>query len=237
MLTEREIDTINQLKNEIKKRLNETHENSVLFFFYTLPRIPLLKDQMGLEKILDLVKRKSSEKISWRPIIGQRRGPICASDPEPQLRAPSQVGVEIHVDDVSKIDEYFDLILKNSNIENSTEIEIISLHINKHEDASRITVIINEEYSDKKVQPLVKKGRWKKLLEVAEDGSAEADNAMQAKSIVDYFNTNEGCMIYSKYPKYKLTKILKLDDDQIFKNIKIEIISQKTLNLRQNKTT
>ena len=237
MLTEQQIGKINRIKEELKRGLADFSKESVFFDYFKLANIPLLNDQMGLKKILEIIVGSSNNKISYREVIGQRRATISAANSNPELLAPAPIGLEIHVEDKSKIDEYFDLVLKGSIINNIPEIEIKSLRVAKHKDDSRITVIINEKYSQGKIQPLTSKGRWKILLEVVENGSAEADTKKQAKSVIEYFNTNKKCMIYSKYPEYKLTKILKADDEQIYPNIETELMSQKTFIQRKNKTT
>ncbi len=235
MLTERQTEKIKKVQEELKKGLVKTDKESVFFDYFKLHGIPLLNDQTGFKKILEVIEESSGGKVSWHEVIGQRRAGVTAANPEPELFAPEPVGLEIHVEDPSKVDEYFSSILKKSNTENS-EIEIVSLHINRHEDGSRITVIINERYSDDNVQPLARGGSWKKLLEVAENGFTEVDTEKEAKRITDYFNTNKQCRIYTAYPRYKLTKIIKQDEREIFPNIKIEIVPQRAFVQRKNKT-
>lgn len=232
MLSNREKDKIDCLKNELKKHLAGTTKESVFFSLRELARIPLLSDQMGLEKILNVVQDGSKGKITWQEVIGQTQGPVSASDPYPALLAPSRIGIRIHFDDISKIDEYFNIVLGSQNKGN---LEITSLHFNKHLDSSHVTVIINERYTDEKLKPLVTKGRWKVLLEVAENGSVYANSTKEAKSITNYFNTNRNCKIYTAYPEYKLTKILKEDGQEILPNINIKIIPNKTFSQRKKK--
>jgi hypothetical protein len=232
MLSNREKDKIDCLKNELKKRLAGTTKESVFFSLRELARIPLLSDQMGLEKILNIIQEGSKGKITWREVIGQTQGPVSASDPYPVLLAPSRIGIEIHVDDISKIDEFFNMVLESQNKGN---LEITSLHFNKNQDSSHVTVIINERYADDKLKPLVTKGRWKVLLEVAENGSAYANSIKEAKSITNYFNTNRKCNIYTTYPEYKLTKILKEEGQEILPNISIKIIPTKAFSQRKKK--
>jgi hypothetical protein len=231
MLSEKQIAKIKKVQEELRRFLLDSDKETLFLDYLKLKNIPLLNDQMGLINILNTIQEKSNNKVSWREVMGQRKYPQTASNPEPEFTPLIPIGVEIHVEDPLYIDKYFEFLLKNSTEE--SEVEIKNLDIIKHEDGSNITVIINEKYLEENVQPLSKKGRWKVLIEIAEEGSVKTESEREAKSIVEYFNTNKKCMIYSRYPKYKLSKILKADGQNIYPNLKIKILSKKAFSTRK----
>jgi len=107
---------------------------------------------------------------------------------------------------------------------------IHKIEIVRHENNTNIIkVVVNENYQ----LPLeVKLGKyWSKLYELA-----EKNQILNDKAVSDYFNSNLKNPLYAKLG-YKQTQILKSDGAaRIIPNIIIELITDKKITQRKNKT-
>lgn len=233
-IEKKEIKTILEL---LRERLAKTKEKFVVFYFNESANIPILKDKIGLKEVLNTIKRESKEKILWEEKKGLRgmRVNSAGADPfEPLPVTETTVGIEIRVENPSKLDEYFEKVL--SIHRNSYGSEIKHIEIYNPEDGSKAKIIINENYSQKPIQVKLKdNGYWEKLYQVAENGSATCENEDQAINVISYFNTNNKCPLYS-HSNFKLSKILKQIDDSILPadGVKIEKITRKKLTTKTN---
>ena len=110
---------------------------------------------------------------------------------------------------------------------NNEEIKQLELLEDKDE-RKGITVYINIRYDNPKSYN--RKGSWKKMYELARDHQTNYN-----KNFYNYFNTNKKNPLY-RNGEFKITKILKLEDNIIVPNIEINIISPRKVKRQLNLT-
>ena len=109
----------------------------------------------------------------------------------------------------------------------SVGINIIEVSEDKTENKA-ITIYINENYSYPRSY---RRGKnWGLMYELAKDKSVSYD-----KSFFDYFNSSKLNPLYAK-EGFKITQILKQEQDVIVPNIDIEIVTQKKVTTRKPKS-
>lgn len=113
MPKDREIEKIEKIQELFQKRLTEKRTETIFFSFEELDKEPLLVDRTGLEKILNLIHKESSDRISWKYWTEYRmlRGGGSAAHPDdPPGAVLSKIGIEVHVSDPSRLAQYFDAV-------------------------------------------------------------------------------------------------------------------------------
>jgi hypothetical protein len=233
-IEERDLKKIELIYKLLEERLENKNQELVYFSFKELTCEPLLQSHVGIKKIFNLIQNNSAGHISFEIKMGRlRRGDMAGqTGAYPDSTNPLPIGIEIYLSDPKKLKKYFQQVITKVARKKSGAKKIEMIEIFKPENDSKALIIINGNYSDKIIKANVKKGYWKKLFEVAESGTTNDENA---KSLTDYFNTNEKCRLYSN-SEYILTEILTMNQNEIFPAIKIKTISSKTFEQRKNKS-
>lgn len=108
--------------------------------------------------------------------------------------------------------------------------KINSIAFAEHDKGMVRYAVINDDYSAP-LEIKVSKKYWGSLYEVA-DGKLLP--AKDHKGFMDYFNSNDKNLIYTK-TRCELTKILGIKDGWITKEIPMNIVSERAFRRRQNK--
>ena len=234
MFTHRGLEKIERIQQLLGKKLKDTGNESGYLSFAELKVDPLLSDQTGLEKTLDLIKERSHGSITWKMRYEQhmyKPSGVANSDHPAILLPPTPVGVEIHVPEPKELDRYFkQIMLKVTGKKfDPRKIELIEMVL---QEDSKALVFINQQYTDD-IKVDSGKKFWGALKAVAEDGSTQSD---EAKSIADYFNKNKLCPLYSN-TDFNLSEVLVAREDRLYpsSSVKIRIISARALTQARNK--
>lgn len=108
-------------------------------------------------------------------------------------------------------------------------LEIKSLEVLEDKtEIKKVTVYVNEDYE--KTKSFSRGKNWEAIYNLAKDGEIPYN-----KDIFDYFNSNQTNPLYSK-GEFKVTKILKSEDNTIYPNIKIEITTENKVTRRRKAT-
>ena len=118
MAKDRQHQKLEKLQQMISAKLKKSDEESVYISFEEFEKEPLLKDRVGLIKILDIIKDKTHGHVSWKTrtklISGGGLGIFATEVMAFQQRIPpppNEIGVDINVAEPLKLEKYFDAAL------------------------------------------------------------------------------------------------------------------------------
>ena len=110
MLTATDILEIKEVQKLLEEKLSKTQKSIYLDYTkeYTLP---ILKDRVGLKRILGIIQTGSNEQIRWEERVGPRGIPhTSAGDTDiftPRFTPTMPLGIDLSVADTTKLKEYF----------------------------------------------------------------------------------------------------------------------------------
>ncbi len=117
MLSSKEKDQIKRIQELLVADLKDSTQEDFFISFKQLENELLLKNRTGFEKILDLIKENSNNKITWKlkkEVFSLKGGASALEGVTTPSRAiEKEVGVHIHISDNTQIRNYFKLILDN----------------------------------------------------------------------------------------------------------------------------
>jgi hypothetical protein len=99
----------------------------------------------------------------------------------------------------------------------------------------KLRIFVNEDYENKKITPKKDKSYWAALLRIAKEKSFACESNRGAKSVVDFFNTNQDNMLYTR-SGHALTEILTKENLTVSALIPIKMTTNKAITQRNSKT-
>jgi hypothetical protein len=118
--------------------------------------------------------------------------------------------------------------------EKDTRNVIEKIEIIENERGDKLRVFINGDYTNEKITPEKESDYWIALLEIAKEKKVVCDSNRSAKSIVDFFNTNQDNMLYTR-SGYALSQILTKENNVASALIPIKVITKKAVTQRSSK--
>ena len=111
MTADKETERIEKVRELLHAKLDNTNSETAFFSFAELTKEPLLADATGREKVLNRIAQGTEGRISWLTRTESRwEDNNYQSTADSTHRPPELVsaltGIEIHVSDPEKIDEY-----------------------------------------------------------------------------------------------------------------------------------
>jgi hypothetical protein len=183
-----------------------------------------LRDQFEMERVFEILRKETGGNVQAKYEVAE-----VFSEATGQLLGMQRKTVLFRIKNDKKLAEDYKRILVKKEKEPGNTIKKVEILESRASD--KLIVFINEDYRNERITPKKEDRYWAALLRITKERSISVSDA---RSIVDFFNTNRKNMLYSR-SRYSLTEILAKEDGVVSALIPMKIITEKAIAQRRNR--
>ena len=125
-MTDKDIQKIEVVKKILEKKFIGTDKESDFFSYEELATEPILTDQMGVNRIFEIIQESSNKNITLKIIEGRHKLPDTAAGGIGQMSDLHPIGIGVYVSDLEKLNDFFKSILQYPILLSEHEVEFDS---------------------------------------------------------------------------------------------------------------